>query len=334
MLLIRPALLSALALGALLNTLPARAQSLRDPAWEALLEDDRHAELEAQARQRLKAEPGDPQATLALGFAVLADARPATVDATVPLAEACIARHPEAAECHYMLGNLLGAQALRGGLLQGMRLAGRIRESFQKAVDLGPDVFNHRVGLMQFYLAAPGIAGGGVDKARELVAATEVRQPEQARCLKALVEMSEEHYAEAEKLLWAVRPGNDNSLRSEVYGALAQLGAHKLNEKQPAQAQALFERLMRAEPGRAFAVYGLARVKSETGAPQEALRYYAQARTLRGHAVLPIDYREALAWLGVGDTAKAKALLQRFVNAGRGHPKNMEDARERLAKLG
>lgn len=332
--LIRPALLSALALGALLNTLPARAQSLRDPAWEALLEDDRHAELEAQARQRLKAEPGDPQATLALGFAVLADARPATVDATVPLAEACIARHPEAAECHYMLGNLLGAQALRGGLLQGMRLAGRIRESFQKAVDLGPDVFNHRVGLMQFYLAAPGIAGGGVDKARELVAATEVRQPEQARCLKALVEMSEEHYAEAEKLLWAVRPGNDNSLRSEVYGALAQLGAHKLNEKQPAQAQALFERLMRAEPGRAFAVYGLARVKSETGAPQEALRYYAQARTLRGHAVLPIDYREALAWLGVGDTAKAKALLQRFVNAGRGHPKNMEDARERLAKLG
>jgi tetratricopeptide (TPR) repeat protein len=326
--------LTALALAALLSALPARAQSLRDPAWEALLENDRHAELEAQARQRLKAEPGEPQATLAVGFAVLAEGGPATVDATVPLAEACIARHPEAAECHYMLGNLLGAQALRGGMLQGMRLAGRIRESFEKAVALGPDTFNHRVGLMQFYLAAPGIAGGGVDKARDLVAATEGRQPEQARCLGALVEMSEEHYAEAEKLLWAVQPGSDNALRSTVYATLAQLGAQKLSAKQATQAQSLFERLVQADPGRAFAVYGLGRVKSETGAPQEALRYYAQARTLRGHAGLPIDYREALAWLVLGDTAKAKPLLQRFVSAGRGHPKNLEDAKERLAKLG
>ncbi|MGM9491782.1 tetratricopeptide repeat protein [Ideonella sp. YS5] len=328
----RPFLLIALV--ALTTTLPVRAQSLRDPAWEALLENDRHAELENQARQRLKAEPGDPQATLALGFAVLAEARPATVDATVPLVEACIARHPEAAECHYMLGNLLGVQALRGGMLKGMSLAGRIRESFQKAVDLGPDVFNHRIGLMQFYLAAPGIAGGGVDKARELARATEARQPEQARCLRALVEIGEEHYAEAEKLLWAVQPGNDNALRSTVYASLAQLGAQKLNAKQPAQAQSLFERLVQADPSRAFAVYGLGRVKAETGAPQEAIRYYAQARALRGQAGLPIDYREALAWLLLGDTAKARALLQRFVAAGRGHPKNVEDAKERLAKLG
>ena len=80
-----------------LPLVPATAQSLRDPAWENLLENDRHAELEAQARQRLKAEPGDPQATLALGFALLANAQPAQVDAAVPVAEDCIARHPEAA---------------------------------------------------------------------------------------------------------------------------------------------------------------------------------------------------------------------------------------------
>jgi tetratricopeptide (TPR) repeat protein len=330
----RPAVATALVLAALACALPARSQSLRDPAWEGLLENDRHAELEAQARQRLKAEPGDPQATLAVGLAVLADGKPATIDAAVPLAEACIARHPEAAECHYMLGNLLGAQALRGGMLQGMRLAGRIRESFQKAVEFGPDTFNHRVGLMQFYLVAPGIAGGGVDKARELVKTTEARQPEQARCLRAMVETSEENFAEAEKLLWAVQPGHDKALRSTVYGTLAQLGAQKLNAKQTAQAQSLFERLAQADPSRAFAVYGLGRVKSESGAPQEALRYYAQARTLRGHASLPIDYREALAWLVVGDNAKAKTLLQRFLSSGRGHPKNIEDAKERLAKLG
>ena len=323
------ALATALALAAP----AASAQSLRDPAWENLLENDRHAELEAQARQKLKAEPGDPQATLALGFAVIAQGSAAQQDAAVPQAEACVKAHPDAGECHYMLGNLLGLQAMRGGMLKAMGLAGRIRESYEKAVALQPDAFNHRIGLMQYYLAAPGIAGGGTDKAREFAQATQAKFPEQARCLRAMVAISEDKYDEAEKLLWAVQPGSDNALRSAVYGSLGQIAVQRLNNKQPAPAQALFERLVQADPTRAFAVYGLARVKAEGGALQEALRYFAQARTLRGHASLPIDYREALAWLQLGDSAKAKALLQRFVDGGRGHPKSLEDAKERLAKL-
>lgn len=324
-----------LALAALCGTAApaASAQSLRDPAWETLLENDQHAELETLARQKLKAQPADPQATLALGFAVLSQGNADQQDAAVPLAEACIKAHPEAGECHYMLGNLLGAQAVRGGMLKGMGLAGRVRESFQKAVELQPEVFNHRVGLMQFYLAAPSIVGGGADKGRELAKATEAKYPEQARCLQAMLAISDDKYDEAEKLLWAVQPGNDNALRSSVYANLGQIAAQRLGNKQTAQAQSLFERLAQSDPSRAFAIYGLGRVKTESGALQEALRYFAQARTLRGHAALPIDYREALAWLQLGDAGKAKALLQRFVDAGRGHPKNLEDARERLKKL-
>ncbi|HEX5687146.1 MAG TPA: hypothetical protein VFY73_24285 [Ideonella sp.] len=322
-----------LALLCALPLLPATAQSLRDPAWETLLENDRHAELEAQARQRLKAQPGDPQATLALGFALLSQGTPAQQDAAVPLVEDCVTRHPDAGECHYMLGNLMGVQALRGGMFKAMGMAGRIRESFEKAVALQPESFNHRTALMQYFLAAPGIAGGGVDKARELAQATEAKQPEQARCLRAMVAIYEDKFDEAEKLLWAVQPGNDNALRSAVYGNLGQIAVQRLSNKQPTQAQALFERLIQFDSSRAFAVYGLGRVKSEGGVPQEALRLFAQARTLRGQLSLPIDYREALVWLQLGDLTKAKALLQKFVSAGRGHPKNLEDAKERLGKL-
>lgn len=324
--------LTALALAAFV-ALPATAQSLRDPAWEQLLENDRSAELEAAARARLKAEPGDPQATLALGYALLGQGQAASIDATVPVAEACVAKHPNAAECHYVLGMLQGAQALRG-MLKAMSLAGSIRESFEKAVALAPEQFNHRVALMQFYLAAPGIAGGGSDKAQALVRSTEATQPEQARCLRAMLALSDKKFDEAEKLLWAVQPGNDATLRSAIYGQLGQIAAQRLNDQQVPQARTLFERLAQHDPSRAMAFYGLGRVKAETGAPQEALKLYAQARGLRGQATLPFDYREALAWLQLGDVAKAKALLQRFVNAGRGHPKNLEDAKARLAKLG
>lgn len=324
--------LTALALAALC-ALPAAAQNLRDPAWEQLLENGQPAELESAARARLKAEPGDPQATLALGYALLGLGQAAAIDATVPLAEACVAKHPDAAECHYVLGMLQGAQALRG-MLKAMGLAGGIRTAFEKAVALAPDHLNHRVALMQFYLAAPGIAGGGSDKARELIRSTEARQPEHARCLRAMLAISEERYDEAEKLLWAVQPGQDALLRAAVYNQLGQIATLRLNEQQVPQAQSLFERLARHDPSRAMAFYGLGRVKAETGAPQDALKLYAQARALRGQATLPFDYREALAWLQLGDTAKAKALLQRFVGAGRGHPKSLEDAKQRLAKLG
>lgn len=330
-----PTLLSLAFAGAFAAAaLPATAQSLRDPAWESLLENDRHAELEAQARARLKAEPGDPQATLALGFAVLSNGQPAAVDSAVPLAEACVAKHPDAGECHYALGMLVGVQAMRASMFKAMSLAGRVRESFEKAVALQPDAFNPRVALMQFYLAAPGIAGGGTDKARELIKATEARQPEQARCLRAMLAMGDEKWDEAEKLLWAVQPGNDSALRSSVYGHLGQVAIQRLNAKQAPQAQSLLEKLLQYDPSRALAAYALGRLKAETGAPQEALRYYTQARTLRGQANLPIDYREALAWLLLGDHPKAKALLQRFVNAGRGNPKALEDAKEQLVKLG
>jgi tetratricopeptide (TPR) repeat protein len=312
---------------------PAAAQSLRDPAWDQWLDTDGYVELDTRARERLKAQPGDPQATLALAFVALSNGAAAKIDAALPAVEACLAAHPQAGECHYAQGMVVGAQALRAGMFKAMRMAGTIRESFEKAVALQPDSFNHRAGLMQFYLAAPGMAGGGVDKARALAKATEAVQPEQARCLRAMVALYDDQYAEAEALLWAVQPGKDTALRSTVYSTIGQIALQHLNEKRPQQAQPVLEHLLQADPSRALAPYAMGRLKAETGAPQEALRHYAQARTLRGHSNLPLDYREALAWLLLGDSAKAKTLLQRFVEVGRGGAKNLDDAKEKLAKL-
>jgi len=313
--------------------LPAQAQTLRDPTWDQLLEQERHAELDTQARERLKAQAADPQATLAVAMVAMAQGPASRAETVLPLAEACLAAQPQAAECHYAKGALMGVQALTGGMFKAMRLASGIRESFEKAVALQPDSFNHRAALMQFYLAAPSIAGGGVDKARDLASAAEARQPEQAKCLRALLAVQAEKWDEAEALLWSVQPGNDTALRSMVYSGLGQIAIQHLNEKKPQKAQPLLDRLLKAEPGRALATYALGRLKAETGALPDALRHYTQARSLRGHSQLPLDYREALVWLLLGDTAKAKPLLQRFVDAGRGGAKNLDDAKDKLAKL-
>lgn len=324
-------LLLALALGPAAR--PAAAQALRDPTWQQWLEQDRHAELEAAARQRLKAEPADPQASVALGYALLGRGQPADADAAVPAVEACVRQHPRAGECQHMLGLLLGSQALRGGMLKAMRLAGRVREAFEQAVALAPEQFIHRSSLMQYYVLAPAIAGGGKDKARELLRQTQARDAGQGRALQAMLEMADDRPDEAERLLWPLLGGADPQLRSSAYQQLGQIGAGLLQKKDMAASRRVFERLAEQDPTRALAFFGLGWLKMEAGAPQDALRHFGQARGLRGQASLPLDYREALAWLALGDSGRAKPLLQRFIAAGRGVPQQLEDARERLARL-
>jgi tetratricopeptide (TPR) repeat protein len=312
----------------------ASAQSLADPQWNALLEAERHAELQKLALARLQAQPDDPQATLALSLLAAGANDPQRVEAALLLANKCLQRQPAAAVCHFATGSLLGVQAVTGGMLKAMTLTGRIRDAFAKAVELDPLYFDARDGLVQFYLLAPGVAGGSVSKAREVAAAAQARQPEHAKLLRARIAMQQEQWAEAERELAGVRPGPDTSLASSVREAWGQLGASYLHNAQPAKARPVFERLQRDYAAHALGFYGLGRVLGETGAPDEAIAQLERARTLQGADRLPIDYRLALAWLQKGDKPRAKPLLERFVSLGKGHPNNLADAKKRLAELG
>ncbi|MED5618766.1 tetratricopeptide repeat protein [Ideonella sp. BN130291] len=312
----------------------AGAQSLADPQWNALLEADRSAELQKLAQARLQAQPDDPQATLALALLAMGANDPQRVEGALVLADKCLQRQPAAAVCHFATGSLLGVQAVTGGMLKAMTLTGRIRDAFAKAVELDPLYFNARDGLVQFYLLAPGIAGGSVSKAREVAAGAQARQPEHAKLLRARIAMKEEQWAEAERELASVRVGADTSLASDVRDAWGQLGSIYLHNAQPAKARPVFERLQREYAAHALGFYGLARVLGETGAHDEAIAQLERARTLQGADRLPVDYRLALAWLQKGDKARAKPLLERFVSQGKGHPNNLGDAKKRLAELG
>ncbi len=235
--------------------------------------------------------------------------------------------------CHYAAASLWGVQALTGGMVKAMSLAGRIRDGFAKAVELDPLYVDARDGLVQFYLMAPGIAGGSVAKAREVAAAAVPRQPEHAKLLRARIAMHEEQWAEAERELAAVQPGDDAGLRNGVREAWTALGALYLHEKQPAKARPVFERLQREFSAHAAGFYGLGRMLVDSGAVDDAIALLERARGLKGAQRYPIDYRLALAWLQKGDKPRAKSLLERFVAQGKGQRATLEDARKRLAEL-
>src|SRR5271155_883346 len=68
---------------------------------------------------------------------------------------------------HLWLGRVYGEKADRSNFLAAASLAGKVRGEFERAVQLNPNDIDARLDLAEFYLEAPGIVGGGEDKARE-----------------------------------------------------------------------------------------------------------------------------------------------------------------------
>ncbi len=67
---------------------------------------------------------------------------------------------------HRWLGRVYGEKADRANFLSAASLAGKAREELERAVQLNPKDVEARVDLAEFYFEAPGIVGGGQDKAR------------------------------------------------------------------------------------------------------------------------------------------------------------------------
>jgi tetratricopeptide (TPR) repeat protein len=68
---------------------------------------------------------------------------------------------------HLWLGRVYGEKADRANFWSAPGLAGKTRSEFERAVQLNPKDVDARLDLAEFYLEAPGIVGGGEQKARE-----------------------------------------------------------------------------------------------------------------------------------------------------------------------
>ena len=84
--------------------------------------------------------------------------------------ERCVAIDDKNAECHAWLGNALGMSAPRTNKFKLPFLVKRTKKEFDRAIDLDPTNLDGRMGEMQYYLYAPGMFGGSIEKAREQAA--------------------------------------------------------------------------------------------------------------------------------------------------------------------
>jgi Tfp pilus assembly protein PilF len=122
-------------------------------------------------------------------------------------------------------GRAFGLQAEHAGPIAGLKLAGQVRTAFQTAYRLNPRNPAAANDLGEYYINAPFIVGGGVDKAAALADALQPSLPEIAHRLRALLAEKRGDSAAAEReFLAAVAVAN-------APGALVDLSCFYVRQK-------------------------------------------------------------------------------------------------------
>lgn len=90
-------------------------------------------------------------------------------DAAVSAGEKAVSLSPNNSETHRVLGEAYGAKADHASMLSAYSFARKTQKEFQAAADLDPHNYEALQNLVEYDCAAPGVVGGGEDKAQPVI---------------------------------------------------------------------------------------------------------------------------------------------------------------------
>ena len=140
----------------------AAALGAQSPA-EDLIEAGHWKRARALVEARLRQAPNDP-----LAICLTSQIRFAFGDSNTPLklAEQALALDGASSKYHRQVAEVIGVMAQHANMFQQLLLARRFKKEIDAAIALDPKNIQSLRDLMEFYLLAPGIAGGDKAEAR------------------------------------------------------------------------------------------------------------------------------------------------------------------------
>lgn len=270
--------------------------------------------------------PKDALAANDLGRTLLADGNTARA---VEWLEKSVALEPDNAEYHLWLGRAYGYQAIRASVLKQPGLARKVRREFETASRLDPDNLEARFALIEYYLRAPAILGGSLEKARD--EAGEVRKRnalEGHRAFGRIAELRKDPDRAFEEYRQALAEFPDSPEPSYWLGALY------ARRKDYAKAFDAYEKLLERDPGQMAARYQIGRLASVSGLNlelgEECLRRYLE------HDPGPDEPSLASAHYHLGvlyEKSGSRELARREYSAALEIQPSLADAREALKRI-
>lgn len=110
---------------------------------------------------------------------------------------------PQSSTYHLWFGRTLGETADRANFLTAYSLAKRARAEFEQAVQLNPRNAEALADLGEFYSSAPGVVGGGTDKAAGVASQLDRLDPARAHELRSAIARENRDLGTAERELKA-----------------------------------------------------------------------------------------------------------------------------------
>jgi len=292
---------------------------------EKLIEEGHWKQARAIVEPWIRQQPND-----ALANFLLSQIRNAFHDRQSPLglAENAVRLDGGVAKYHRQVAEVLGVTAQHSGMVQQLFLAGRFKKEIDTAVSEDPNDLQALRDLMEFYLLAPGIAGGDKGKARAVAGRIGRVNAAEGYLAQARLAAFNDQPAEAEGLLRKAADAQPGSYRFRIAVARYYLGAGHGNDD---LAEKNADVAVSLDPGRAEGYAILATVSAARGnwTALEALLGRAQK-------AVPDDltpyYRAAEAILRSGrELPRAEALLRKYLaGVPEGNAPTLSDAHWQL----
>ncbi len=181
-------------------------------------------------------------------------------EAATAAADAALAASPRDADVLLWAGRAYGMRAMSASIFTKMSWAKKCHEAWERAIEVAPGNADARFELLRYYLMAPGIAGGGVDKAKVQAVKLGELDAMRGHIARGMIADHEKMPKEAEA---AYRKAMEVD-QFGVQGPIALAGFFARQKRWP-EARAVFERRVAADPNDAFALYQLGRLSLLSG---------------------------------------------------------------------
>ncbi|CAN5413814.1 hypothetical protein BH10ACI4_BH10ACI4_39030 [soil metagenome] len=167
-------------------------------------------------------------------------------DQAIHECEQAVADAPQNSENHLWLGRAYGLKAGQVSPFSAFGMAKKVRDEFERAVQLDPNAPRAASDLGQFYINAPGIVGGGTDKATALIERIEPQFPVYSHRLRALLAEKKKDFTTAEaEFKNAIAAGKSKQQTAPAWIDLADFYQRR---KQPDQALSAIKSALALNP--------------------------------------------------------------------------------------
>jgi tetratricopeptide (TPR) repeat protein len=144
--------------------------------------------------------------------------------------ERAVTLDPNNSRYHLWLGRVYGEKADKANFITASGLAKKVHTEFETAVQLNPGNIDARTDLAEFYIEAPGIVGGGRDKAEAQAQSLSTLDPVRAHWVNARIAEKRKDAATAEKEYRAAIESSHGSASTWLHLAQFYKHAGRLDE--------------------------------------------------------------------------------------------------------